>query len=54
LCNPNHTIQHRFSSPVTLIKRQSSLTVAVLISFGSTNGFPNHYNADESMTLCSM
>jgi hypothetical protein len=32
--------QHRFSSSVTLIKRHRSLTEAVLISFGSTNGFP--------------
>ena len=32
--------QHRFSIPVSLIKRQRSLSEAVLISFGSTNGFP--------------
>jgi hypothetical protein len=32
--------QHRSSSPVTLIKRHRSLTEAVLISFGSTSGFP--------------
>jgi hypothetical protein len=32
--------QHRFIIPVSLIKRQRSLTEAVLISFGSTNGFP--------------
>jgi hypothetical protein len=40
LCNPKHYIQHRFSSPVPLIKRQRFLTEAVLISFGSTNGYP--------------
>ena len=32
--------QHRFSIPVSLIKRQRSLSEAVLISFGSKNGFP--------------
>ena len=32
--------QHIFSIPVSLIKRQRSLSEAVLISFGSTNGFP--------------
>jgi hypothetical protein len=33
-------IQHRFSSPVPLIKRKRSLTDAVLISFGSTTESP--------------
>jgi hypothetical protein len=32
--------QHRFSIPVSLIKRHRSLSEAVLISFGSTNYFP--------------
>jgi len=32
--------QHGFSIPVSLIKRQRSLSEAVFISFGSTNGFP--------------
>jgi hypothetical protein len=40
LCSPKHSIQHRFNSPVPLIKRQRSLTEAVLISFGSANSFP--------------
>jgi hypothetical protein len=31
--------QHRFIIPVSLIKKQKSLSEAVLISFGSTNGF---------------
>jgi hypothetical protein len=39
LYNPKYSIQHRFNSPVR-IKRQRSLTEAVLISFGSTSGFP--------------
>jgi hypothetical protein len=39
-CAPQIQCQHRFSSPVTLIKGHRSLTEAVLISFGSTNGFP--------------
>jgi hypothetical protein len=42
LCNPEQYvyIQHRFSSPVPLIKWQRFLTEAVLMSFGSTNGCP--------------
>jgi hypothetical protein len=40
LCNPKYSIQHRFSSPVPLMKRQRSLTEAVFISFGVTFGFP--------------
>jgi hypothetical protein len=40
LCSPKHSIQHRFSNPVPLIKRQRSLTEAVLISFGSAVNFP--------------
>jgi hypothetical protein len=40
LCSPKHFIQHRFSNPVPLIKRQRSLTEAMLISFGSANSFP--------------
>jgi hypothetical protein len=40
LCNPKHSVQHRFSNPVSLIKRQRSLTEAVLIYFGSTDDFP--------------
>jgi hypothetical protein len=40
LWNPKYSIQHRFSSPVPRMKRQRSLTEAVLISFGSTSGFP--------------
>jgi hypothetical protein len=38
-----HTLnfhQHRFSIPLSLIKRQRSLNEAELISFGSTNDFP--------------
>jgi hypothetical protein len=34
LCNPKHYIQHRFSSPVLLIKRQRFVAEAVLMSFG--------------------
>jgi hypothetical protein len=33
-------LHHRFSSPVSLIKRQRSLTEAVLISFGCANSSP--------------
>jgi len=40
LCNPKHSVQHRFSNSVPLIKRQRSLTDAVLISFGSAVSFP--------------
>ena len=35
-----HSIQHTFNNPVPLIKRQRSLTEAVLMSFGSTVSFP--------------
>ena len=35
--------QHRFSIPLSVIKRQRSLSEAVLISFGSTNGFPKMF-----------
>jgi len=38
LYNPKYSNQYRFSNPVPLIKRQRSLTEAVLISFRSTNG----------------
>jgi hypothetical protein len=40
--------QHRFSNSVLIIKRQSFLTEAVLISFGSVNSSPKTLNADES------
>jgi hypothetical protein len=40
LCNPKYSNQHRFNSPVPLIKRQRSYTEPVLISFGSTSEFP--------------
>jgi hypothetical protein len=40
LCSPKHSIQHRFNNPVPLIKRQRSLTEAVLMSFGSAVSFP--------------
>ena len=40
LYSPKHSIQHRFNNPVLLIKRQRSLTKAVLMSFGSTISFP--------------
>ena len=33
-------LHHRFSRPVSLIKKQRSLTEAVLISFGFTNSSP--------------
>jgi hypothetical protein len=39
-CDPKYSTQHRFSSPVPLTERQRSLTEVVLISFGSTSGFP--------------
>jgi hypothetical protein len=39
LYNPKYSIQHRFNSPVPLIKRQRSLTEVVLVSFGSTSEF---------------
>jgi len=32
--------QHRFNIPVSLIKRQRSLSEAVLVSFGSNKRFP--------------
>ena len=40
LCSPKHSVQHRFNNTVPLIKRQTSLTEAVLISFGSAISFP--------------
>ena len=40
LCNPKYSNQYRLNNPVPLIKRHRSLTEAVLISFGSTSGFP--------------
>ena len=40
MCSPKYSIQHRFSNPVPRMKRQSSLTEAVLMSFGSTINFP--------------
>jgi hypothetical protein len=40
LCSPKHSIQHRFNNPVPLIRRQRSLTEAVLISFGSAISLP--------------
>ena len=40
LYNPKYSNQYRLSNPVSLIKRQRSLNEAVLISFGSTSGFP--------------
>jgi hypothetical protein len=40
LCSPKHSVQHRFNNPVPLIKRQMSVTEAVLISFGSAISFP--------------
>ena len=40
LYRPKHSIQHRFNNTVPLIKRQRSLTEAVLMSFGSTISFP--------------
>jgi hypothetical protein len=45
-----HTLnfhQHRFSIPVSLMKRQRSLSEDVLISFGSTNGFPKVCSVDD-------
>jgi len=39
-CATLNILHHRFSSPVSLIKRQRSLTEAVLISFGFTNSSP--------------
>jgi len=46
LCNPKYSNQYKFNNPVPLIKRHRSLTEAVLISFGSTSGFP-----ETSLTL---
>jgi hypothetical protein len=40
LFSSKHPIQHRFSNPVPFIKRQRSLTEAVLISFVSAVSFP--------------
>jgi len=40
LCDPKYSNQYRFNNPVPLINRHRSLTEAVLISFGSTSGFP--------------
>jgi hypothetical protein len=57
LCNPKYSIQPRFSSPVPRIKRQRSLTEAVLMSFGSTSRFPKtlkrwQANASQWQTMC--
>jgi hypothetical protein len=57
LCNLNYSIQHSFNSPVPLIKRQRSLTEAVLISFGSTTRFPmtlkrRQANASQRQIIC--
>jgi hypothetical protein len=39
-CATLNFYQHRFIIPVSLIKRQRSLTEVVLISFSLTSGFP--------------
>jgi hypothetical protein len=40
LYNPKYSNQYRFNNTVLHIKRHRSLTEAVLVSFGSTSGFP--------------
>jgi hypothetical protein len=40
LCCPEYQIQPKFHSPVPLIKRQRSFTVAVRMSVGSTTSLP--------------
>jgi hypothetical protein len=47
LCSPKHFIQHRFTNPVPLIKRQRSLTEAVLISLVRQSASQRRYSADE-------
>jgi len=57
LYNPKHSIQHRFNNPVPFIKRQKSVTEAVLISFGSTVSLPKtlwrwRSNASQQQIIC--
>ena len=57
LCNPKYSNQYTFNNPLPLIKRHRSLTEAVLISFGPTNGFPKtlqrwRANASQQQIIC--
>ena len=40
IVQPKTLVQHRFSNPLSLIKRQRSLTEVVLMSSSSTDGYP--------------
>jgi hypothetical protein len=52
-----YSIQHRFNGPFPLIKRQRSLTEALLISFGSTTESPKtlkrrQANSSQRQIMC--
>jgi hypothetical protein len=47
----NYFVQHRFSSPVPLIKKQRSLTEAVLISLGFTTESPKTLKRQQAIPL---
>jgi hypothetical protein len=52
-CTTLNSHQHRFIIPVSLMKRQRSLSEVVLISFGSINGLPQKIVALSSQCLAA-